>query len=920
VCDGTHVVESGIIDAPVTIQPVAGANPVIRNDADTASFVVNGVSAGVVRFSDLDFENPSPTPDGGPRTSSIRAWEVYDQVIVENSSFTVSGGFASVRAGESTVPGALVSIQSSDFTGGDRAVGSGGAAVDVLNSTFNDQTDRALQYSFGTGLIQGNVMTNCGAMACIRPYESDLTVIGNTITGAGQQTALFAIYDSNVVFANNIVSGDFTFIAVRMEFGPTGRVEDNTISGCGDFACIRLRQSGAVNVIGNALTNDVSRPVQYGIWVQGGATVGWQGPFTISGNEVIGTGPVSDPNDPSSYAFDDAGIWVNGTATVAGNHVMNAAAGVRAVGTSVISAGSDNNIIEQVLEGISSNQTTQFDMHSSDITGYVMPITGDSHQSGGLTCNWWGDTNGPMGVDPAVPSDVYWPWALASVAGTSATECALEVRVATADNGSGLPYVGTLAEAVSVIAPDGRIYVSDGPHSAEGIVVDRPMTIEAETGASPVIQTGVASSGFLLDGYDVGTVVIDGLGFDVTTPAPAADGLTTYAVRGLGTYSGFIVRNSDVSVGPAASGGIAGGPSTVPATVQVENTSIEGGIVAIASNGGRLDVTNSQFTGGRALRIQYTGSTGRIEGSTFSDCGTAWCVRLRGGSNVEIVDNIFTPPTLTGDAGPDLDNLIHMVTGSTALISGNDFQGCARFDCVSVRSSTATITGNTFTHIGGQTGLEHPFVSNVIAWVGANVTVDNNIHTACGWACYKILDGSTAVIRQETVSVSPGHGTGPVLLGGRDDAASGNNIITFEDNVVTGTGAFDPGDPASYPAGEGISVWWSDVTANRNTFTAVARGVSVHTDATLTGEDNVFDQTFFAASFGDNGTANFRFNDFTNHVNPLEGGNGSDLTCNWWGDTSGPVGVDPAIPSTVYLPWALLPVAGTGATSCGGGL
>ena len=342
--------------------------------------------------------------------------KLYDQVVVDNSTFTVSGGFASVRAGESTVPGALVSVQTSDFTGGNRALGSGGGALDALNNTFNDQTDRALQYSGGTGLIQGNTMTNCGGVACIRPLNADLTVIGNTITGAGQSTALFAA-GSNVVFTNNIMSGDFTFSVVQMQQASTGLIQDNTISGCGSQACIRLPGAGAIDVIDNTMSNDVSRPVLYGIYAQ-------IGPFTISGNEVIGTGAITDPNDPLSYAFDDSGIWINSqNATVPGNHVVNAAAGIKAVGTSVILPGSDDNIIEQVLAGISSNQTSQFEMHSSDITGYVTPTEGNSLQTGGLTCNWWGDINGPVDVDPGIASDVYTPWALAPVAGTSSTTC-----------------------------------------------------------------------------------------------------------------------------------------------------------------------------------------------------------------------------------------------------------------------------------------------------------------------------------------------------------------------------------------------------------------------------------------------------------------------------------------------------------------
>lgn len=61
--------------------------------------------------------------------------------------------------------------------------------------------------------------------------------------------------------------------------------------------------------------------------------------------------------------------------------------------------------------------------------------------------------------------------------------------------------------------------------------------------------------------------------------------------------------------------------------------------------------------------------------------------------------------------------------------------------------------------------------------------------------------------------------------------------------------------------------------------------------------------------------ANLRFNDFTNLVYGLEAGAASDLTCNRWGATTGPPSVG-GTPSGVYDPWALGPIAGTGAGGC----
>jgi hypothetical protein len=425
---------------------------------------------------------------------------------------------------------------------------------------------------------------------------------------------------------NGITPG---FSVIQYQNGTTGRIEGNLIDGCERAHCIRVAGGPGglpplgepVRVIGNTVRSTMAGSSQ-------NAIVANAVDFQVRDNVIEGVAAVGDRSDPNIYSYSENGILVGGpteAGVVSGNQISSANVGLTVDGGTVQVTGLDNTI-SAVQKGVQVMNAGRMAIHSSDFTDYVIPIgTDDLFGTGDLTCNWWGDTNGPTGVDGGIASDVYWPWGLAPLAGTSATECALEVRVAATDNGSGLPYVGTLAEAASVIAPEGRIYVSDGTHSAEGIVVDRPMTIEADVGASPVIQTNVASAAFFLDGYDSGTVVIDGLNFDFTTPSPGPDGKTTYAIRGSGTYAGLIVRNTNCTVGPSARGGIAVVTSTVPPTVEVENTSIDGGVFAIAAIGVQLDVSNSQFTGGRNRRIQYSASTGRVEGSTFSDCGTAWC-------------------------------------------------------------------------------------------------------------------------------------------------------------------------------------------------------------------------------------------------------------------------------------------------------
>ncbi len=475
----------------------------------------------------------------------------------------------------------------------------------------------------------------------------------------------------------------------------------------------------------------------------------------------------------------------------------------------------------------------------------------------------------------------------------------------------------TMDGALAAVAVNGTVAVCDGTHAVEGVIVSRPVTIEAKGGAAPVLQTAAQSATFFVDGYTAGTVVIDGLNFEITTPYPGPDGLNTYAIYATGTYAGLTVRNATFTVGPVARGGIAVITSTVAPTVSVDNVSIDGGVFAIAAIDVTLDVTNSQFLNGRNRRVQYSRSSGRIEGNSFSDCGSAWCVHVRDPqSSVDIVNNTFAAHTLTGVSAPDLNTPVFIRLGATATVTGNDIQGCGYWSCISVESgATALITGNTFTHVAGTPGFQ--FISNIEARINASVIVDGNQHTSCGYACYKILDASTAVIRNESVNVTQGHGTGPVLVGARDDPAVGNNVITFKDNVVTATAPTDPLDGSTYAAQDGVGISWTDATLNRNTFTHVRAGVVVHSAGTVTGSDNVFTDPFIGMSIHDSGTAQFNYNDFVNPVHAIEDFNGtSNLRCNWWGSAAGPQGILQPIPAAVWTPFATAPIAGTGNGGC----
>ena len=491
--------------------------------------------------------------------------------------------------------------------------------------------------------------------------------------------------------------------------------------------------------------------------------------------------------------------------------------------------------------------------------------------------------------------------------------------------------------AYDASVPGGTIEICDGTHSVEGVVLDAPVTIRPSAGASPVIHTIEALSAFFVNGYEAGTVVFDGLTFDFDTPTGPDTPTRSYPIRASGTYDRLVVHNSIFNIDDVARGSIFTELSSVAtAATFVDNVELNGGVFGIAVGDNHTEVTNSTISG-VALGVYYfatsspelpTPPTGRVEGSVFVDCGDR-CVRVGGAGDVDVISNTFgqcgvqrcvivqngahaevrlntfAAQVLTGDAVLDPDQVVFFSQSATGLIDGNLFLGCGFFDCIWA-SGTMTISNNTFDHVPGQLEWHS---SDIIAGGGAvDVLVENNIINSCGAICYKILDGSTFTIRNETINVPAGHDTGTVLFGGKDDPASPNNVITFEDNTVTGVGEAEA---------QGLVFTASNATVNRNTFT-FSEGVVVGDEATLTGHDNIFELTKTAFRIEGDGHADFRFNDFTGQSMDIGfGGDGtSDLTCNYWGNIAGPQNVDPGTPTSVYTPWAAEAIANMVSVSC----
>jgi hypothetical protein len=166
------------IDKPMTIEAVAGDVPVLLNTG-VASIVVSRVPRGTVILHALTFRNVSGS-------ASVIVRDTYDQVVIAGSVFEVADRDRDgIFVVESTVPGAAVRVQWSQFNGGRIGVFALGPLVlDVVNNAFADQSLSAVLYASGaSGRIEANSAERCGGDGCIRAVRyGNLEVLGNRLT------------------------------------------------------------------------------------------------------------------------------------------------------------------------------------------------------------------------------------------------------------------------------------------------------------------------------------------------------------------------------------------------------------------------------------------------------------------------------------------------------------------------------------------------------------------------------------------------------------------------------------------------------------------------------------------------------------------------------------------------------------------
>jgi hypothetical protein len=373
--------------------------------------------------------------------------------------------------------------------------------------------------------------------------------------------------------------------------------------------------------------------------------------------------------------------------------------------------------------------------------------------------------------------------------------------------------VRSVAEALFLVEPGGTVDIAaDGtPHLVQRLVVDQPVTFTSNDEGRPTIDAAGSAFGFLVNAVPSGTVTFDYLRFV---------GPGTNSIYALGTYDQVLVDDSRFEV--SGQSGILGVASTEEgAKVTVQNSEFDGDagvggtVGTFAASGVHMDVLNSTFSSFTFSGIQYqTGSTGRIEDNTVTDCGTQGCIRTVAlqGATVEIVDNAVSV----------------------------DFGSTARWGIVG-DDGPMVVQDNTVTGVGN----------------GAPLT---------DRAAYPFEAG----IRIGLVALgTPGPG----------------NATTLSDNTVTN-------------AAVGIQTEEAQVAGSDNFVTTAHTGI----------EDLSSSSGFI------------NWSDITGYQTAIDGEGNLNLTCNWWGSSTGPTPVGDAITDPdVYTPWAVAPVAGPATGSCTGG-
>ena len=878
VCAGTHPVRANRLRKPMTLEGAAGTRPILETSDGGSPFgvAVSRTGPGLVTIRNLHFRTGT-TIDFDLATALLIDAHT-DQVVVEDVDLE----------GASNYTGSAMTINQ----GGILTNPADSSRVTLRNATITGGRNGVYVTSFGPSsdvVIQNSTFSGTWRAIMVAPFAATTrrTRIENvTITNPIEQLAVHGLNrgtESGPLI--DVINSDISGGAISFHEGATGLIQGNTITGCEPSSCIRVDRAESpgqvqlepVRILDNVLTSATAGSTERGIWMVEPTAAGFQ----ITGNMINGAAPSGNRSDPNSYAFTVAGIAIDNAdvgGTISDNTIASANFGLLVDGGTAKPTGLDN-----IITGVRAAFRGQLQIQSSDLTDYIVPIDPiGPFAPGDFTCNWWGDPAGPVGVDPAVAIGVYTPWAVAAVAGTSTTGCPGTVPLAAWCPGDADPLTfESLDNAVAAIMPGGTVEVCAGTHPVRANRLRKPMTLEGAAGTRPILETSDGGSpfGVAVSRTGPGLVTIRNLhfrtgttiDFDLAT-ALLIDAHTDQVVvedvdlEGASNYTGsaMTINQGGILTNPADS-----------SRVTLRNATITGGRngVYVTSFGPSSDVViqNSTFSGTwRAIMVAPFAATTRrtrIENVTITNPIEQLAVHglNRGTESGPLIDVINSD--ISGGA-------ISFHEGATGLIQGNTITGCEPSSCIRVDRAESP----------GQVQLEP-------------VRILDNVLTSA-------IAGSTE--------------TGIWMV---EPTAAG-----FQLSGNTINGAAPSGDrtvPTNYAFWvAGIAIYNADVggTISDNTITGANFGVLVDGgSAKPTGLDNII--TGVRAAFGvlNGGQLQIQSSDLADYIlpiDPTEPFASGDLTCNWWGDVAGPVGVDPGIAAGVYTPWALAAVAGTSTTGC----
>ncbi|HVZ47414.1 MAG TPA: hypothetical protein VG916_01410, partial [Gemmatimonadaceae bacterium] len=367
VCDGTHDVDSVVVDRPLTIRSQHPGGATI-GDSYTGPFgqggrpaiAINGYTAGTVRFADIGF---------AANGTAIQALGTFDQIEIDSVHFTGRDSTTSflVRVGASTEASARVEVTNSSFehmTIGIFAISD--VEVNVRHSSFNRFLSGSVTHSSGgvggfrsRGTIEYSTFTNCWGVGCIRSFGDRITIRHNYIDASAPASRPFAVFynRTNPPDANSqpYVFEDNTIVA-------------NPLPGSPLVATSYAQQSGVNLVDPGALAAEIHRNTIGTVFT--GVVISNGGSLNMTDNVITG----------GVFAFNRTSPL--GSVTVTRNDF-------------------------------------------NGLLGSFRTANSATPGPANYQCNWWG-ASGPLApavTGPALPASTYTPWAATPIANQPAVTC-----------------------------------------------------------------------------------------------------------------------------------------------------------------------------------------------------------------------------------------------------------------------------------------------------------------------------------------------------------------------------------------------------------------------------------------------------------------------------------------------------------------